>query len=184
MSSNWAKPGINSVGAYQVSGIPYVTSSNGLECAADGTVVQIRFPRVTRWFQITVSGSTGTESNLRIGFTENGINGLGAITGSVNTGVIDEWGNEVWNIPSPTPSSADQANTHKNYFVLGPNAGGTEGAAGIVGTSTGRLELACTDLFLMAENSEAVGFTIIAGLTGIPRGALSLTGSSGYHGVG
>ena len=176
--------GAGFVPAYQVSGIPYVTSSNGAELAADGTVTQISFPRITRWFQLSLSGSTTAASNVRIGFTENGVNGLGAVTGSVYSGFVNEQGNEVWNILSPRPTAAQQLNTHKNYFVLGPNAVSTDGATGIVGQSTGRLEIACTDLFLKSENGAAVGFTIIAGLTSINRNQMSVTGSLGYHGVG
>ena len=184
MSNSWPKPGLGSVGAYQVSGIPFVTSSNGEELAANGDVTQISFPRVTRWVQLCLSSSQGSATNVRIGFTENGVKGIGAITGSVNTGATDQWDNEIWLVPEPTPTAEQQQNTHKNYFVLGPNAGSTDGATGIVGQSTGRLEIACTDLFLMAENGQAAGFTLIAGLTNIPRAQLILTGSTGYHGVG
>jgi hypothetical protein len=54
-----------------------------------------------------------------------------------------------------------------------------------VSSPTVRFELACTDLFLRSDTSAGgCGFTIIAGLTGISRDQLSLTGSSGYHGVG
>jgi hypothetical protein len=147
-------------------------------------VIQIKFPRVTRWFEVAVSGSAATTGNLRIGFTENGVNSLGAVTSSVYTGVINEFDNQVWVNAEPYPTSAEQWAGHKNYFVVGSNAGGTSGAAGVRGTSTGRLELACTDLFLRADDAEAVGFTIIAGLTNIPRSALNITGSAGYHGVG
>jgi len=185
MSSNWPSPGLGHASAYQVSGTPYVTSSADDECTASGNVVQISFPRVTRWFQIAVSGSDATSGNLRVGFSQNGVNGLGAVTGSVPTGEIQTNGTEKYVTPQPAPSAADQQNTHKNYFVVGPNAGGTAAGAGIVGAPSVRFELACTDLFLRSDTSAgACGFTIIAGLTGISRDQLSLTGSSGYHGIG
>ena len=185
MSSNWPSPGLGHASAYQVSGTPYVTSSAPGECTTSGNVIQISFPRVTRWFEIAISGSSGTTGNLRVGFSENGVNGLGAVTGSVPTGEIQADGSEKYVTPQPAPSVAEQQNTHKNYFVVGPNAGGTAGTSGIVGSSAGRFELGCTDLFLRSDTSAgAIGFTIIAGLTGIARENLSLTGSSGYHGVG
>jgi len=68
MSSHWPKTnGPNFVPAYQVSGTPYVTSS--LEVGT--TPIKISFPSATRW--ITVSMQDSADKQLRIGFTENGI---------------------------------------------------------------------------------------------------------------
>ena len=169
-------PSAGFAGAYQVSGIPYVTSSAHLELSATtSNVVQISFPRVTRWFEIACSGSADAQSHLRLGFSNNGVNELGAVTGSINTGVINEWGTEVWDSTSPRPTAAQLENTHKNYFVVGASTG--------VG-ATSRFEMACTDLFLRADGAGDTGFTIIAGLTSISRDVLNLTGSAGFHGVG
>ncbi len=176
MSSRWNSPGPGFAGAYQVSGIPYVTSSGHSELSAtSANVVQISFPRVTRWFEIACSGSGDASSHLRLGFTQNGVNGLGAVTGSVNTGVINEWENEVWDTTSPRPTAVQLENTHKNYFVVAASTG--------VG-ATSRFEMACTDLFLRADGAGDTGFTIIAGLTSISRSSLNITGSAGFHGVG
>jgi hypothetical protein len=179
--------GIGYVPAYQLSGIPYVTSSGGLECDS-GTlnVVRIKFPRVTRWVMIAVSGSSAAAGGLRVGFTENGVKGLGAITGSLYTGVIDQWDAQVWATTTPKPTAAELLNTHKNYFVMAPTQGGTTPAVGVgvIGTSTPRLEMMCTDLYLRADGAGNCGFTVIAGLTNIHRDNLLLTGSAGYWGVG
>ena len=183
MSSHWPKPGLGDVGAYQLSGIPFVTSSNGLECTSDGTVVRIKFPRVTRWFEVSVSGSGAANEKLRIGFTENGINGLGAVTGSQFTGVIDQWDNQVWTDTSPTPEAFDKANANANYFVLAPSTAAGSREAGMQATSR-RFELMCTDLYLRADSTANVGFSIIAGLTGVERNQLVITGSRGMFGVG
>ena len=176
--------GIGYVPAYQLSGIPYVTSSGGLEC--NGTslnVVHIKFPRVTRWIMLSVSGSSAAAGGLRVGFTENGVNGLGAITGSVYTGV-DNTNGQIWATTTPTPVAAELLNTHKNYFVVAPTQGGDTAAAGMIGQHTPRLEMMCTDLFLRADGAGNCGFTILAGLTSIHRNNLLLTGSAGYWGVG
>lgn len=178
--------GIGYVPAYQLSGIPYVTSSAGLEC--NGTslnVVQIKFPRVTRWVMLSVSGSSAAAGGLRVGFTENGVNGVGAITGSLYTGE-DNASGQVWATITPRPTAAELENTHRNYFVMTPTQGGTTPSVGVgvIGTSTPRLEMMCTDLFLRADGAGNCGFTIIAGLTNIHRGNLLLTGSAGYWGVG
>jgi len=73
MSLNWPKMGPNFVPAYQISGLPFVTSSNGTELANTGNVVKITFPFVTSNIAVTsVGGNTGI---LRVGFTENGVKG-------------------------------------------------------------------------------------------------------------
>jgi hypothetical protein len=59
--------GPNFVPAYQVSGVPFVTAS-----ACSGTPVQVNFPQATRFFVIT---NQSAHNALRVGFTENGING-------------------------------------------------------------------------------------------------------------
>jgi hypothetical protein len=72
--AHWSKSmGPNFVPAYQVSGIPYVTSS-----ACGKNPERVDFPSATRFFVVQnhgkLAGNTGT-ANLRVGFTENGVNG-------------------------------------------------------------------------------------------------------------
>ena len=88
--------GINNVGSFQVSGIPFVTASVDA-MAASGAVV--RFPYVTRWVKI----ETGENATLRVGFSKHGINGaasnyfklIGAPTGN-DTGVLELKVSEIW----------------------------------------------------------------------------------------
>jgi hypothetical protein len=61
--------GPNFVPAYQVSGVPYVTSSAGDDLTT--TPVEIGFPYATRFFAVTNVGS----EPIRVGFSQNGING-------------------------------------------------------------------------------------------------------------
>lgn len=191
MSQSWGKPGFGAVGEYQRSGIPYVTSSKGAELT-EGTVVQIAFPRVTRWFQINTSGSADTTAHVRIGFTENGVRGKGTVTGSIRTGEMFRVDNNPNNpsqpkyvnvVPQPDAWKQKQdgatRSCARNYFVV-PASSATDGLGAGHG---GRFELACTDLFLMSEGGN-VGFTLIAGLTNIPRESMALTGSNGFDGVG
>lgn len=60
------RSGLNNVGEYQASGLPWVTSS-----AITATPVRIDFPYVTNNIYFMTTGSVG----LRVGFTVNGING-------------------------------------------------------------------------------------------------------------
>jgi hypothetical protein len=69
--------GPNFVPAYQISGVPYVTSSDGNNVQEEPR--KIKFPFATRFFQIT---NTSTHP-MRIGFTYNGVEGKGAsVSGS------------------------------------------------------------------------------------------------------
>jgi hypothetical protein len=88
--------GVNHVGAYQVSGIPFATASVDA-MAASGTVV--RFPYVTRWVKV----ENPVDADLKIGFSQNGINGQGQNYFSLNgnptgndTGVLELKVSEIW----------------------------------------------------------------------------------------
>lgn len=61
--------GLGSVGSYQISGIPWVSSS--VAPAVSGEPLQIEFPTVTKF--IVVKNVNPTSSNLRVGFSRNGI---------------------------------------------------------------------------------------------------------------
>ena len=63
--------GLSNVGSYQVSGVPYATSSIAAP-ASSGAPTQVSFPEVTQ--RIVVSNIT-TASSLRVGFSANGVAG-------------------------------------------------------------------------------------------------------------
>ena len=72
MSANYPYGvGISNVGSYQVSGIPYATSSLAVPSSA-GTATEVTFPDVTQ--RIFVS-NINTASPLRVGFSSNGVKG-------------------------------------------------------------------------------------------------------------
>lgn len=62
MSSNIYTAGLNNVGSYQVSGIPY---------AETPSATSISFPYVTRWVNIINSGG----SDVNVAFSVNGLSG-------------------------------------------------------------------------------------------------------------
>lgn len=68
MSINWPTSGEYNVTAYQMSALPYVTSS----IISNGEVHRYDFPFVTRFIDICNRGS-GTNDVITLGFTENGI---------------------------------------------------------------------------------------------------------------
>ena len=63
----FAKPGLNSVGQYQMSGIPYVSSSIVVR-PSDHTPMVVGFPTMTKFITVTNEHS-GSNAPLRVGFT-------------------------------------------------------------------------------------------------------------------
>jgi len=71
MSLNYPSAGLNLATEFQTSGIPFVTSS----IIPSGQTVRIDFHHVSKAF--TVRNSSGSGSMVRIGFTKNGVEGVG-----------------------------------------------------------------------------------------------------------
>lgn len=67
----WSDPGFNYTPAYQVSGLPYVTSST----AASGTPVKLIFPFITKFITVGATGGATT-----FAFTANGLVGTNKYT--------------------------------------------------------------------------------------------------------
>ena len=176
MPLNWPQSGPGNVPEYQLSGVPFVTSSadtTGAAVAAGQcpacdppanasaaeiklahavTPYRVKFPYVSRWVQIT---NIHANNNLRVGFTENGVRGVG----EANTGTGDnqELGGFIG----------------QNYFVLTA----VDAATGPLGSSV-RMELRCTDLFFLGDDG-ASDVQVVAGLTTVPRNQFpALTGST------
>ena len=73
MSSNVYSVGLNNVGSYQVSGMPYASGSLTAP-AVGGNPIVVQFPYVTRWVKVLpITGSSGAVTHLRVGFSENGV---------------------------------------------------------------------------------------------------------------
>ena len=69
MAIHWAEPGYKAVGEYQLSGIPYVTSS----ILADEETLLIPFPRVTKSIIIRNTNTGSWATTMAVGFTESGV---------------------------------------------------------------------------------------------------------------
>ena len=68
---NFVKPGLNAVGQYQLSGIPYATSTLAIDSA---TATELEFPTVTK-FVTVVNEHSGSSAKLRVGFSAAGVAG-------------------------------------------------------------------------------------------------------------
>jgi len=120
--SRFSGQGPSFVPAYQVSGVPFVTSSASAEVTTSAPI-KISFPTVTRWVQVRNNGA----NSLRVGFTEHGVKG----TETANFYLLS---------PSTAASGHTQATTDrwevrcKEIFVMAQ--GGTTGfslMAGLTG---------------------------------------------------
>ena len=157
--AHWPKANHNFVAEYQGSSIPFVTSSVADEVGAT-TPIEVRFPGVTRWLEVRNTGA----KDLKVGFTSLGVQGKGAVSGSLR--------------PGTTPASAEQRTAHHANYVIIPTAGTGEPAV------SSRWELKTNTVFFLAA-SVTTDFTLIAGITNIPNdGFVKLSGSLGYDGVG
>ena len=67
----FAKPGLNSVGQYQLSGIPYATASLAI---ASGSVTEVEFNTITK-FVTVINEHSGSSAKLRVGFSSTGVAG-------------------------------------------------------------------------------------------------------------
>ena len=75
-SDSWKlAPGLNNVGSFQVSGRPYCSGSC-LAPVSGATSFVLRFPAVTKWFQIEPK-QTMKNKEMRVAFSENGLHGKG-----------------------------------------------------------------------------------------------------------
>lgn len=68
-TTSYLKPGIGNSPSYQVSAIPWVSSS--IAPASGSSVVTFSFPQVTRFF--TVKNVNPIDAPLRVGFSVNGV---------------------------------------------------------------------------------------------------------------
>jgi len=182
MSINWPKSGPSFVPAYQVSGIPFVTSSAASEVkgidanSASPEPVSVSFPFVTKHITIRNTGA----NELRVGFSKRGLFAPGE------------------RLPASLGGAAKTALTatdNRNFFLI-PSASATKAQNPDTFGTVINLDIRCKEIFFMSNASDntpgaahATSFSILAGLTMIPSGDFpSLTGSvngtSSFEGVG
>ena len=67
------RSGLSSAGAYQVSGVPFLSGSGKTIAGTNSAAHKVEFPYVTQW--ITIENTHETNA-LRVGFSEFGVRGL------------------------------------------------------------------------------------------------------------
>lgn len=176
MSFNHPKAGPNLVPAYQMSGIPFVTSSLATEvpCPDGNSVskpVQVSFPHVTKFITVRNIG----RNDLRVGFSADGVVAPG------ERRALSDVDKVATNLPEGSYGG-------RNYFLI-PTGSVLESNGGITQT----FEVRCKSIFFLSDagkqNSPGVpqstGFSLLAGLTTIESSQFPvLTGSNGFTGVG
>lgn len=74
MSEFQYKAGLNHVGSYQISGIPFV--SGGITApTGSGTPISVEFPSVTKFITVTNGSTVVSNAYLRVGYSSNGVSG-------------------------------------------------------------------------------------------------------------
>ena len=154
-SSRFNKNGPNFVPAYQISGVPYVTSSAGSH--GEAPVTHIKFPNVTKSLMIANTSNFG----LRVAFTK---------SGSYGPGEKQENGE--------TTAASHQA----NYFLILPgegDAGEQKSKPTVFDVRCTEVFLRSNSA------SSPAGFSLFAALTGIEKDHFpTITGSNEFEGVG
>lgn len=131
--------GISNVGSYQVSGMPYATSSIAAP-ASSGTPAVVTFPWVTQRIVIRNTSS----GDLRVGFSSNGVKGTnyfiipaGTTTSTFPQSDFKVKVNAVYllaNAATPTSASvfAELTNIDSNLLVnSGPSGSNWSGSNGV-----------------------------------------------------
>jgi hypothetical protein len=169
MSFNHPKAGPNSVPAYQMSGIPFVTSSvsnTEVPSSAGGASIKplkIQFPYVTKFITLRNTGI----SELRLAFS---------YTGSYAPGETMPQ-NEVLDF------HAGDRSTGRHYFLIP-----TGSLSGDRNASIQTFDVRCKEVYLLG-NGGTTGYSLLAGLTTIfasqfPMLTGSIDGITGFEGVG
>ena len=175
MSFNHPKAGPNLVGAYQMSGIPFVTSSatGEVPCADtnnQSTPIKVAFPFVTRFLTIRNTGI----NELRVGFSPDGVIKLGERRGTVD---------------------ADKTFGGDNFFLIPASGSSTTAVSSTPGSETIQtFEIRCKEVYFLSNHpknaapdaaARSTDFSLLAGLTPINATEFPLlTGSNGFSGVG
>lgn len=185
MANNWQKSGANHVPAYQMSGIPFVTSSaasevNGPDANSVSIPTKITFPYVTKFLTIRNTGI----NELRVGFAADGVIAPGERRASIDSDKVGLTDGAV-------------AYAGRNYFLI-PTGSSVAGHGGSNGGSIQTFEIRCKEIYFLSNATEAndptvaaasTSFSLLAGLTTIAdREFPSLTGSVdgvvGFGGIG
>ena len=167
MATNFPKSGANNAPQYQMSGIPFVTSSaadevKGVHNAAPSPEpISVNFDYVTKWIEIE---NTDATNSLRVGFSRRGVFASGERLPVAGTKAVGDFGHYI--VVATGQKVKYDFRCKSLFFVSNAAASGTPSASG---------------------NSS--GFSLRAGLTTIPASNFpiltgSIDGTSAFEGVG
>jgi len=148
--------GLGSVGAYQVSGTPYITGSivqNG-DGSGAGQLFKISFPKVSRTIKVVNTGS----APLRIHFAD--ITTSPALHNEHNYMII------------PSDLNHYGSGAANNYI------------SGSAKNNPFEIDVKCKEVYISSLNSGQSGFQLLAELTSIPSTEMIPLSGSGINGDG
>jgi hypothetical protein len=79
------RSGLSSAGAYQVSGVPFLSGSGHTIKGTNSAAYKVEFPYVTQWVTIE---NTHASNGLRVGFSEFGVRGQSGETADAERNYI------------------------------------------------------------------------------------------------
>ena len=110
------RAGLGNVGSYQSSAKPFLSAS--IEIPSNNSIIKIEFPNVTRFVTIKNTGPDGSnEVNVRIGFSENGVN---------------DSGNNNWLILNNQESYSADWRVQAVYMRIDPTGGALNATASVI----------------------------------------------------
>jgi hypothetical protein len=110
------RAGLGNVGSYQSSAKPFLSAS--IEIPSNNNIIKIEFPNVTRFITIKNTGPDGSnEVDVRIGFSENGVNGAG---------------NNNWLLLNNQESYSADWRVKAVYMRIDPTGGSTNATASVI----------------------------------------------------
>lgn len=145
--SNVYTAGLQNVGSYQVSGVPFATGSINVSSSAENAVYKISFPSVTKWVQVF---NHDPSTPLWIGFSE---------TGLLGTSAHPAYPNYHFKIPPARINTGGGGNTLGDSTLVIENGGPNSGS---YNSTTGRMDLKLTELYLSGASQDV---SVVAGLT-------------------
>jgi len=154
-------PGLNHVGAYQVSGKPF---ASGSITTALNTPRCIKFPYLTRWVWVS---NHGTDQVLRVGFSEGGVKSADAVHATYDDPGDPEPGNYFFRIP-PKKTTDPGAQLQGDTTTVDDVKLRTTTDQSMMMSSV-RLEIKVSEIWIVGSSN----VDVVAGLTNIPVTAVA-----------
>ena len=150
MVMNNVRPGLGSVGAYQVSGMPFITGSANLD---QNKVHMVEFPRVTKSVTV-INTNTGPTHSIRVHFQSGSTIAAGPVTVPGENG-------------AKTTADTRDVFLRYHYITVPPGNGSVT------------MDVRCSKLYISNNVAADLKYEVYAELTTVPSGDMPHLSGSG-----